>query len=62
MPEDNNNYWAQKLKRNKERDQENRAILERLGWTVIVIWECELSRVMKDETLARLGQILDALM
>lgn len=35
-------YWAPKLKRNQERDAENQSELREQGWTLLVIWECEL--------------------
>jgi DNA mismatch endonuclease (patch repair protein) len=34
-------YWREKLKRNRHRDQDNRLQLRRLGWAVLVIWECQ---------------------
>ena len=40
-PKSNAEYWAEKFRRNKERDQKNRQALERLGWRHRVIWECE---------------------
>lgn len=41
-PKTNRGYWTAKLKRNQERDRENRARLLELGWQVLVIWECEV--------------------
>ena len=41
-PKDNAEFWRRKLLTNKERDKRNIELLERLGWTVITIWECEL--------------------
>lgn len=41
-PKTNRGYWAPKLRRNQERDRENRARLLELGWQVLVIWECEV--------------------
>jgi DNA mismatch endonuclease (patch repair protein) len=35
-------FWDEKLDRNIERDRLNQAALKLLGWTVIVIWECDL--------------------
>lgn len=35
-------YWVQKLTGNQLRDEANRAILERQGWKILVVWECEL--------------------
>ncbi len=41
MPNSNKSYWHTKLNKNVERDRINKQKLEELGWTVIVIWECE---------------------
>lgn len=41
IPLTNVEYWATKLKKNKERDQINRNKLHSLGWKNLVIWECE---------------------
>jgi DNA mismatch endonuclease (patch repair protein) len=40
-PKSNQNYWIQKLERNKERDAENVLKLASEGWNVFIIWECE---------------------
>jgi len=32
-------YWKEKIRRNRERDQEHRICLEADGWTVLRIWE-----------------------
>jgi DNA mismatch endonuclease Vsr len=37
-------WWAAKLARTVERDARNRAALEALGWSVLVLWECETTR------------------
>jgi len=42
IPASNRNYWKPKLLRTKERDLDHRRALEREGWKVIVIWECEV--------------------
>lgn len=34
-------FWETKFQRNIERDSENIAALNRLGWRVMIIWECE---------------------
>ncbi len=34
-------YWNAKLARNVSRDRKNFRTLRRLGWAVLVIWECE---------------------
>ena len=40
-PRSNSDYWRPKLKRNKERDRERQLELRRLGFRIIVVWECE---------------------
>jgi DNA mismatch endonuclease (patch repair protein) len=41
-PKDNTNYWTKKFERNKKRDEEVVKTLNKKGWTVIRLWECEL--------------------
>ena len=41
-PKSNKSYWLPKLKRNKERDRKNDRKLKKLGWKLIIIWECKL--------------------
>ena len=47
-------YWQNKFERNKQRDSKNIASLEADGWRVIVVWECELKKAVRDERLIRL--------
>jgi DNA mismatch endonuclease (patch repair protein) len=54
IPETNREYWEPKLKRTQERDKNNIYSLEKNGWNVIVVWECELKKAVRDERLARL--------
>jgi DNA mismatch endonuclease (patch repair protein) len=41
FPKTRAEFWAKKFKDNVERDKRNLENLERLGWSVEVIWECE---------------------
>lgn len=43
MPKSRLEFWVPKLEGNKSRDRKNRAQLKRLGWRVLVLWECQLS-------------------
>ena len=49
LPKSNVEYWENKIKTNEERDLKNKEILKKLGWNVIVIWECELNTKEKIE-------------
>ena len=37
-------YWREKIAGNQRRDAKHRKELRALGWSVLVIWECELAR------------------
>ena len=53
-PSTNLTYWLPKLERNKARDSHSAAELSRLGWQVLVVWECETKNVQ--ELCIRLGK------
>ena len=53
-PKKNTEYWDAKFARNVERDQENLAALRDDGWTVHVLWECQLKKKARDATFAEL--------
>lgn len=57
-PKTNSEFWADKVKRNIERDLEISSRLECLNWHVITIWECELKKGRLDETINRLMEQL----
>lgn len=40
-PKSNASFWSKKFEKNVERDSLNVRELRRLGWRVIVIWECQ---------------------
>lgn len=42
IPKSNREYWLPKIKRNRERDKEHVADLIENGWSVLLVWECEL--------------------
>ena len=44
LPKTNADFWKNKIIRNQERDRNEIAKLEFLGWRVVTIWECEIRR------------------
>lgn len=42
LPKSRVEFWEKKLASNQERDERNIQALEQLGWSVLVVWECEL--------------------
>ena len=55
-PATNQEYWDKKLDGNLARDTANRAKLQALGWTVCVVWECNI-KADTDELLRYLQQL-----
>ena len=53
-PSSNIEYWIPKINRNVERDEENNKKLTGMGWKVLIIWECELKKNVREKQLARL--------
>lgn len=43
LPKSNIAFWREKLNKNAERDRSNIRKLEDLGWSVMTIWQCEIS-------------------
>ena len=53
VPQTNTDFWIAKVARNQERDQEVWRKLEAKGWSVIIVWECELKKTQFEETVSR---------
>ena len=57
-PENNAEFWKEKLLANKQRDEEKIKQLTSNGWKVLVIWECQLKSAVRDITLAELSSTI----
>lgn len=57
LPKSNRNYWTPKLRRNKQRDAEHQIRLREMGWSMLVIWECEVKHT--DALVARIKAFLE---
>lgn len=55
VPKTNTDYWVAKVNRNQERDQEVWRQLEAKGWSVIIVWECEVEKKQIDATVSRIA-------
>jgi len=58
VPKTNTEFWQTKRLSNVTRDTRNSEELARLGWRVLVIWECEVKDA--GELRARITQFLDS--
>ena len=48
MPKSRVEFWEEKFRKNKERDKRNIEELERDGWNVITVWNCEIDNDLPD--------------
>lgn len=53
-PENNKDFWKDKIEANISRDKKKTAALESMGWKTITIWECELKPKVREQTLLSL--------
>lgn len=59
-PKNNAEFWKAKIEGNVVRDRQKEAQLNALGWNVIVVWECQLKKRVRESTLSQLAsQIRD---
>ena len=56
-PENNAEFWKNKIKCNEKRDSLNYEKLKDLGWKVLIVWECML-KLDKEKTLAELEKMI----
>lgn len=53
LPETRRNFWKKKISDNVKRDRRNIQFLEKQGWNVIVVWECEINNINKRKNRLR---------
>ena len=59
MPKTRTNWWKSKIESNRQRDIKVRLRLKQMGWKTIVVWECQLKRAVRDNTLNELEYIIN---
>lgn len=60
-PQNNAEFWKNKIKTNIERDLMKEKQLTELGWRIVTIWECQLKPKRREETLLKLLEKLEAI-
>lgn len=58
LPHTHRQYWLDKIARNRERDRRDHALLAQAGWHVLVVWECQLDKRRRHDTLLALSRRL----
>lgn len=51
LPSTNIEYWEKKIADNLKRDERKTRELEKLGYRVLIVWQCQLKPNVKIETL-----------
>ena len=51
MPKSNTEYWENKINNNIARDKITYESLSKLGWNILIVWECELKKDKRESTL-----------
>jgi DNA mismatch endonuclease (patch repair protein) len=44
LPNTNRDFWRDKISKNKDRDKIVIEKLKRLGWSILIIWDCEIRK------------------
>lgn len=59
VPKTRTEWWLTKINRNSEKDREITKTLQKNGWNIITIWECELKKDKRQKTFERLVEKLN---
>ncbi|TAU43901.1 DNA mismatch endonuclease Vsr (plasmid) [Rhizobium ruizarguesonis] len=58
-PKSNADYWHAKIARNVERDGRNNEALQKAGWDVMTVWECDTKVADREGLAVRLDAFLN---
>ena len=58
IPKTRKEWWTEKINKTKFKDSENEEKLQKLGWKIITIFECDLKSELKEITLNNLQREL----
>lgn len=58
IPASRRSYWTAKIRRNAQRDKRTKRRLQRAGWQVLVVWECQTMPGKLDRLRARISRFL----
>jgi len=57
LPKSKLTFWRPKLEGNRKRDRRNIDKLRKLGWSVLVVWQCSLKTL--DTCMLRITRFLE---
>jgi len=56
-PKTRTDFWNEKFERNVANDKKHQSELEKMGYHIIILWECEVTRRL-EETMGRVAESL----
>ena len=59
VPKTNTDFWEAKILRNRTRDLRVQEQLAAMGWHCLTVWECELTKQRREQTLQSLAFTLN---
>ena len=57
-PKTRTEWWINKINETKKKDAENISKLKKLGWKIIIVWECNLKSVKRNKLLESLTKTI----
>jgi len=60
VPKTRSDYWLPKLEGNRVRDLQHRRQLRKLGWDVMIVWECQTQAKRIDWLRRRIAAFLES--
>lgn len=59
LPKSRQEYWYPKIKGNIKRDIKNKKLLKKLGWQIITVWECQIKKILTENSKQQLGLLFN---
>lgn len=61
IPKTRTEFWTNKLNKNVENDKKHYQELKEMGWKIIILWECQLTKKNFSSTMENLIKLLKPL-
>lgn len=58
IPKTNRAFWETKIENNRQRDKRSQRELRRQGWSVLTVWECQVTPKRRDWLVDKLVSFL----
>lgn len=59
MPKSNADFWNHKFAANQARDERNYRLLQEAGWQVVILWTCQLTPALLEQTMNKVAVALN---